>query len=141
MLTFNKTNKSLKIQQFWNDANSGAVGLFRRNEQEIERERERQLPNYDSAYDVREVPNAQKKNCTSSNGCIPKCFAEKGNRGLPGVPGLPGPKGVQGFTGSEGSPGAKGSKGEPGPLGPRGLKGDRGKSGIPGFPGINNNLN
>lgn len=36
-----------------------------------------------------------KKNCTASGGnCIPKCFAEKGNRGFPGVPGLPGPKGV-----------------------------------------------
>lgn len=48
----------------------------------------------DPSYDVVEVPNAPRKNCTASGGnCIPKCFAEKGNRGFPGIPGLPGPKG------------------------------------------------
>lgn len=95
----------------------------------------------DSSYDLIDTASNQAsgtpaKNCTGSGCCIPKCFAEKGNRGLPGLAGLPGPKGVQGFTGSEGLPGSKGTKGDPGPSGPRGLKGDLGKAGIPGFPGI-----
>lgn len=123
----------LILQQFWNDA-GGGVGLFRRQP-----EPEQPPFHVDSSYDIIDTsgrPSGPKKNCTQNGGCIPKCFAEKGNRGLPGISGLPGPKGVQGFPGTEGLPGPKGLKGEPGPFGPRGPKGDHGKSGIPGFPGI-----
>lgn len=74
------------------------MGLFRRQENDP---RESPLQNIDSSYtivDSRNVgaPGQPKKNCTgSAGGCIPKCFAEKGNRGLPGIPGLQGPKGAQ----------------------------------------------
>lgn len=83
-------------QQFWNEANTGGVGLFRRPDNEIQ---EAPLQNIDSSYSIVEsrnsaAPGLPKKNCTASaGGCIPKCFAEKGNRGLPGIPGLQGPKG------------------------------------------------
>lgn len=51
----------------------------------------------DRSYDIidtasNQASGAPAKNCTGSGCCIPKCFAEKGNRGLPGLPGLPGPK-------------------------------------------------
>lgn len=79
------------LQQFWNDVDSGGVGLFRRKESDYEKP----VQHIDSSYDVVDVPNAApKKNCTGSANCIPKCFAEKGNRGFPGVSGLPGPKGL-----------------------------------------------
>lgn len=56
---------------------------------------ERPVQHIDSSYDVIEVPQAAKKNCTASGGnCIPKCFAEKGNRGYTGAPGEPGQKGA-----------------------------------------------
>lgn len=115
-----------QFKQFWNDASSGGVGLFNRRD----REYERPTPlNVDSSYDIIDTAGTQasggpSKNCTGSGCCIPKCFAEKGNRGLPGLPGLPGPKGVQGFPGTEGLPGSKGTKGDPGPIGPRGPKGN-----------------
>lgn len=76
-------------QQFWNDAASGGIRSWPRKDIE-----QPPIQHIDSSYDVVDVPNAQKKNCTASGGnCIPKCFAEKGNRGFPGIPGLPGPKG------------------------------------------------
>lgn len=75
-------------QQFWNDAASGGVRSWPRPEIP-------QPQRIDSSYAVVENPNAPKKNCTASGGnCIPKCFAEKGNRGFPGIPGVPGPKGL-----------------------------------------------
>lgn len=93
-------------------------------------------PSYELIDTVRGAQGPPPKNCTSSQGCCqPKCFAEKGNRGLPGLPGLQGPKGQRGFPGNEGLSGPKGLKGDPGPLGPRGPKGDRGRGGSPGFPG------
>lgn len=88
------------IKQIWNEASgSGGVGLFGR------RDYERPVQHIDSSYAVIDAANStgqQRKNCTGSANCIPKCFAEKGNRGLPGIPGLQGPKGIQGFAGSEG---------------------------------------
>lgn len=49
---------------------------------------------FDTNYEIVEVPNAAKKNCTGSANCIPKCFAEKGSRGMPGLSGLTGEKGI-----------------------------------------------
>lgn len=85
-----KYNSFICEQQFWNDAiRSGGIRSWPR--QDIEQPIQR----IDSSYQVVEVPGAIKKNCTGSGGnCIPKCFAEKGNRGFPGIPGLPGPKGL-----------------------------------------------
>lgn len=65
--------------------------LFGRNEQDL-RVAPQQI---DSSYDILDAVNAApKKNCTGSTNCIPKCFAEKGNRGFPGNPGIPGPQGA-----------------------------------------------
>lgn len=65
--------------------------LFGRNEQDVLRN----PPQVDSSYDILEAPNAPpKKNCTGSTNCIPKCFAEKGNRGFPGNAGQTGPQGT-----------------------------------------------
>lgn len=55
----------------------------------------------DSSYDIIDSNSARNsgeppRNCNGSNWCIPKCFAEKGSRGLPGLTGLTGQKGVQG---------------------------------------------
>lgn len=78
-------------QQFWNDATSGGIRSWPRKDIDNIQQPVQQI---DSSYDVVDVPNAPRKNCTGSGGnCIPKCFAEKGNRGFPGIPGLPGPKG------------------------------------------------
>jgi collagen type IV alpha len=78
--------------QMWNDIDSGSVGLLQ------SRQRNRPSQRVPDAYDIVDVASAPvrgppEKNCTGSGCCIPKCFAEKGNRGLPGVPGYPGPKG------------------------------------------------
>ena len=103
------------FQQFWADLADSAVGLFNTRP-----EPEPKPMKIDPSYDIVDTVNGPRgpaqRNCTSgSGGCMPKCFAEKGDRGLPGLRGLPGPKGVQGFTGAEGLPGMKGSKGEGGP--------------------------
>lgn len=46
-------------------------------------------PSYELIDTVRGAQGPPQKNCTASPGCCqPKCFAEKGNRGLPGLPGL-----------------------------------------------------
>jgi collagen type IV alpha len=124
-------------QQFWQEL-TGGVGLgggFKGDNYDYDRP----LQRVDESYDIVNTasgPRGPAKNCTGSGCCTPKCFAQKGDRGLPGLPGLQGPKGMQGFPGQEGFPGSKGSKGEAGPLGPRGPKGDRGRVGVPGFPGI-----
>lgn len=77
------------IQQFWNDAASGGIRGWPRRE-EIPEPALRVPQN----FEIVDVPNAPKKNCTGSGvNCIPKCFAEKGNQGPPGTPGIPGPKG------------------------------------------------
>lgn len=102
---------------------SGAVGYLGRQNPD------REPPRVDSSYDIVDTVQGARgpvaKNCSGAGqvGCIPKCFAEKGDRGFPGLPGLQGPKGMQGFTGAEGLPGPKGSKGESGLPGPRGPKG------------------
>lgn len=76
-------------QQFWNDAASGGDRL--RPRPEVYDQPEQRI---DSSYAVVENFNAPKKNCTGSGGnCIPKCFAEKGNRGFPGMSGVPGQRG------------------------------------------------
>lgn len=82
--------------QMWNDIDSGGVGLLGRNKNIRDRGN---VPRVPESYDIIDTASAQvrgppQKNCTGSGCCIPKCFAEKGNRGLPGVPGYPGPKGV-----------------------------------------------
>lgn len=82
----------------WNDIQSGGVGLLGRNQNIRERLNTQRVP---ESYDIIDTASVQTrgqptKNCTSGSGCcIPKCFAEKGNRGLPGVPGYPGPKGLK----------------------------------------------
>lgn len=78
----------------WNDIDSGGVGLLGRNKLR-ERVNVQRVP---ESYDIIDTASTQirgppAKNCTGSGCCIPKCFAEKGNRGLPGVPGYPGIKG------------------------------------------------
>lgn len=78
----------------WNELDSAGVVASRRR-QPTYRERPQNVPD---SYDIIETTNPDRsqsaKNCTSGTGCcIPKCFAEKGNRGLPGLNGLPGPKG------------------------------------------------
>lgn len=81
--------------QMWNDIDTGGVGLLGRNKNIRERVNVQRVPEsydiIDTASTLNRGPPA--KNCTGSGCCIPKCFAEKGNRGLPGVPGYPGPKG------------------------------------------------
>lgn len=79
----------------WNDIEGGSVGLLGRNKNIRERTNVQRVPD---SYDIIDTANnpvrgPPAKNCTGSGCCIPKCFAEKGNRGLPGVPGYPGPKG------------------------------------------------
>lgn len=69
----------------WNDIDSGSVGLFGRN-----RPRERvNVQRVPDSYDIVDTASAinrgpPAKNCTGSGCCIPKCFAQKGDRGLPG---------------------------------------------------------
>lgn len=71
----------------WNDVDSGSIGLLPRNRA---RERERQnVQRVPEAYDIVDTASAPfrgppAKNCTGSGCCIPKCFAQKGDRGLPG---------------------------------------------------------
>lgn len=78
----------------WNDIDSGGVGLLGRSKNR-DRVNVQRVP---ESYDIIDTASTQirgppAKNCTGSGCCIPKCFAEKGNRGLPGVPGYPGIKG------------------------------------------------
>lgn len=80
----------------WNDIDSGGIGLLGRNKNTRERVPVQRVP---ESYDIIDTVSSQAhgpptKNCTGSGCCIPKCFAEKGNRGLPGVPGYSGPKGT-----------------------------------------------
>ena len=80
--------------QLWNNIESGGVGIFGRS-----RDNERSQPRVHESYDIVDVADSglrgpPAKNCTGSGCCIPKCFAEKGNRGLPGVPGFQGIKGM-----------------------------------------------
>lgn len=69
----------------WNDIDSGSVGFLGRN-----RARERvNVQRVPDAYEIVDTANAAvrgppSKNCTGSGCCIPKCFAQKGDRGLPG---------------------------------------------------------
>lgn len=71
--------------QMWNDIDSGSVGLFGRN-----RARDRvPVQRVPEAYDIVDTASSPvrgppAKNCTGSGCCIPKCFAQKGDRGLPG---------------------------------------------------------
>lgn len=115
---------SVNLQQIWNFESSGGVStknMFGRNEQDMLVNPPQQI---DPSYDVVDVPNAPaKKNCTGSTNCIPKCFAEKGSRGIPGMPGATGPQGPHGYDGGEGPQGEKGSKGGTGLQGQRGHKG------------------
>lgn len=72
--------------QMWNDIDSGSVGFLGRNKNIRERTNVQKVPD---SYDIIDTANAPvrgppAKNCTGSGCCIPKCFAEKGNRGLPG---------------------------------------------------------
>jgi collagen type IV alpha len=76
----------------WNELESAGVVSRRRQPY---RERVQNVPDsYDIIDTVSPRGGPPPKNCTSGAGCcVPKCFAEKGNRGLPGLNGLPGPKG------------------------------------------------
>lgn len=79
--------------QMWNDIGSAGVSI--RNKNIRERIPVQRVP---ESYDIIDTASAHEsgvpaKNCTGGGCCIPKCFAEKGNRGLPGVNGYPGPKG------------------------------------------------
>lgn len=81
----------------WNDIESSGIALGRNRARERERERQNvqrvpeQFDIVDTASAVIRGPPA--KNCTGSGCCIPKCFAQKGDRGFPGLPGTTGPKG------------------------------------------------
>lgn len=84
----------------WNEVDSGSVGFLGRNKNIRERTNVQKVPD---SYDIIDTANTPvrgppAKNCTGSGCCIPKCFAEKGNRGLPGVPGYPGPKGESNYS-------------------------------------------
>lgn len=115
---------TVNLQQIWNLGPSGGVStknMFGRSEQDMLVNPPQQI---DPSYDVIDAPHAPaKKNCTGSTNCIPKCFAEKGSRGIPGMPGGPGPQGPHGYNGGEGPQGEKGSKGDGGLQGNRGQKG------------------
>jgi collagen type IV alpha len=72
--------------QLWNDLDSGSVGFLGRNKNTRERVNVQRVPD---SYDIVDTASAQyrgasAKNCTGSGCCIPKCFAQKGDRGLPG---------------------------------------------------------
>lgn len=83
------------LQQFWNDAAPQGGGIRGAWPRRDEPEQQLSVP---LSYDIVDVPNAPRRNCTGSGAnCIPKCFAEKGNRGPPGMPGQTGPKGVCGM--------------------------------------------
>jgi integrin beta 8 len=82
----------------WNDIESGGVAFPRNPARERERARQN-VQRVPEAYDIVDTASAPirgppaAKNCTGSGCCIPKCFAQKGDRGLQGVSGYPGPKG------------------------------------------------
>lgn len=78
----------------WNELDRSS-GVFNANRRQRPRERVQTVPD---SYDIvdtasSQVRGAPAKNCTGGGCCIPKCFAEKGNRGLPGLIGLTGEKG------------------------------------------------
>lgn len=77
----------------WNELESASGILTGRRRQP--KERTQTFPDSFDIVDTASSPvrGPPGKNCTGSGCCIPKCFAEKGNRGLPGLTGLPGPKG------------------------------------------------
>lgn len=89
----------VNLKQIWQET-SGGIGLLGR------REYEQPVQHIPSSYQLIDANNSTgsvRKNCTAQGNCAPKCFAEKGNRGLPGISGLQGPKGDSGFPGNEGN--------------------------------------
>lgn len=89
------------LKQIWNEA-SGGIGLLGGREYEQPIQHVQHIPNNYQLIDANNSTGGPRKNCTANGNCAPKCFAEKGNRGLPGISGLAGPKGDPGFPGSEG---------------------------------------